>query len=298
MKKVGFIGLGIMGGPMARNLLKGGVDLTVCDLNEALVADFVSAGAKRGTAAEIGASCDIVFTILPNGGIVQDTLFGENGVTASIKAGTIVCDCSSVTPQDSQLCYEKLKALNVGFVDAPVSGGEPKAIDGTLAFMAGGDQEHFDVLKPYFDLMGASALLVGGSGSGSVTKLANQIMVNLNIAAMSEAFVLAAKAGVDPWKVYKAVRGGLAGSVVLDAKLPKVVARDFAPGGTITVNHKDIKNVLATAHAIDVPRPLTSQLFEIMQAMKVADHMGDDHSGLVQYFEKLAGVEVQSDCAE
>ena len=123
MKKVGFIGLGIMGGPMARNLLKGGVDLTVCDLNEALVADFVSAGAKRGTAAEIGASCDIVFTILPNGGIVQDTLFGENGVTASIKAGTIVCDCSSVPPQDSQLCYEKLKALNVGFVDAPVSGG-------------------------------------------------------------------------------------------------------------------------------------------------------------------------------
>lgn len=298
MKKIGFIGLGIMGGPMARNLLKGGVDLTVCDLNGALVAEFVAAGAKKGTAAEIGASCEVVFTILPNGGIVQDTLFGKDGVASSIKAGAIVCDCSSVTPQDSQFCYEKLKEMGVAFVDAPVSGGEPKAIDGTLAFMAGGSQESFDVLKPYFDLMGASALLVGGSGSGSVTKLANQIMVNLNIAAMGEAFVLAAKAGVDPWKVYQAVRGGLAGSVVLDAKLPKVVSRDFKPGGTITVNHKDIKNVLATAHAIDVPLPLTSQLFEIMQAMKVAGRMGDDHSGLVQYFEKLAGVEVKSDCKE
>lgn len=295
MKKVGFIGLGIMGGPMAKNLLRGGVDLTVCDLNQAVVETFTAAGAKQGTAAEIGAECDVIFTILPNGGIVKDILFGENGVASVIRPGAVVCDCSSVTPQESQECYEKFQELGVGFVDAPVSGGEPKAIDGTLAFMAGGRQEDFDVLKPFFDHMGASAMLVGESGSGSVTKLANQVIVNLNIAAVSEAFVLAAKAGVDPWKVYQAIRGGLAGSVILDAKLPKIAARDFKPGGTITVNHKDIKNVLATAHAIDVPLPLTAQLFEIMQSLKVSGHMGDDHCGLIQYFEQLAGVTVRSD---
>ena len=294
MKKVGFIGLGIMGGPMAENLLKAGVDLTVCDLNPAIVEKFTAAGAKQGPAAEIGATCDVVFTILPNGGIVQQTLFGENGLASALRPGAVVCDCSSVTPQESQTCFEKLQAMGIGFVDAPVSGGEPKAIDGTLAFMVGGRQADFDVLRPFFDIMGASATLVGDSGSGSVTKLANQVIVNLNIAAVSEAFVLAAKAGVDPWKVYQAIRGGLAGSVILDAKLPKIAARDFKPGGTITVNHKDIKNVLATAHAIDVPLPLTAQLFEIMQSLKVSGHMGDDHCGIIQYFEQLAGVTVQS----
>ncbi len=294
MKKVGFIGLGIMGGPMAENLLNGGADLTVCDLNRAIVEKFVAAGAKQASAAEIGATCDVIFTILPNGSIVQDILFGEHGVASTIRPGTVVCDCSSVTPQESQTCFAKFKAMGVGFVDAPVSGGEPKAIDGTLAFMAGGEQADFDALKPFFDHMGASAMLVGASGSGSVTKLANQVIVNLNIAAVSEAFVLAAKAGVDPRKVYQAIRGGLAGSVILDAKLPKIVARDFKPGGTITVNHKDIKNVLATAHAIDVPLPLTAQLFEIMQSLKVSGHMGDDHCGLIQYFEQLANITVQS----
>lgn len=294
MKKVGFIGLGIMGGPMAKNLLNAGVDLTVCDLNASIVEQFAAAGAKQGTAAEIGASCDVIFTILPNGGIVQEIFFGENGVASTVRPGAVVCDCSSVTPQESQSCFGKFQKMGVGFVDAPVSGGEPKAIDGTLAFMAGGRQADFDTLKPFFDHMGASAMLVGESGSGSVTKLANQVIVNLNIAAVSEAFVLASKAGVDPWKVYQAIRGGLAGSVILDAKLPKIVDRDFKPGGTITVNHKDIKNVLATAHAIDVPLPLTAQLFEIMQSLKVSGHMDDDHCGLIQYFERLADVTVQS----
>ncbi|MEG0509612.1 MAG: NAD-binding protein, partial [Eubacterium sp.] len=210
-----------------------------------------------------------------------------------IQAGSIVIDMSSVTPTESNECADKLEAMNVGFLDAPVSGGEPKAIDGTLAFMVGGKQSVFDKIMPYFDKMGASALLVGGTGSGSVTKLANQIIVNLNIAAVSEALVLATKAGADPELVYQAIRGGLAGSTVLDAKAPLMIERNFVPGGKISINLKDIKNVMSTAHDLDVPLPMSSQLLEIMQALKVDGHVNDDHGGIVQYFEKLAGIEVK-----
>lgn len=297
MSKVGFIGLGIMGRPMAVNLVKAGEDLMVSDLNESVVQELCAMGASTGSYQEIARTCDLILTILPTGAIVREVLFGENGVASALTAGKVVCDLSSVTPGESQTCYERLKEMGVGFVDAPVSGGEPGAIAGTLAIMCGGDQADFDRLKPVFDTLGSSALLIGPSGAGSVTKLANQIMVNLNIAAVSEALVLASKSGVDPMKVYHAVRGGLAGSAVLDAKAPMMCARNFKPGGTIRVNHKDIKNVLATAHEIDVPLPLTAQLFEIQQALKVSGHMDDDHSGYVQYFEQLAGVTVHSDDA-
>lgn len=295
MKKLGFIGLGIMGKPMSLNLLKAGVDLMVCDVNQAAVEEVVKAGAKAGTYAQIGQECDVVITMLPNGNIVQDVLFGENGVASTLTAGKVVCDMSSVTADQSKTCYAKLKELGVGFVDAPVSGGEPGAVNATLAIMCGGDQADFDAMMPYFEILGSSALLIGGSGSGSVTKLANQIIVNLNIAAVSEALVLATKCGADPMLVYKAIRGGLAGSSVLDAKAPMMCARNFVPGGKISINHKDIKNVLDTAHAVDVPLPLTAQLFEIQQTLKASGHMDDDHAGYVQFFEMLAGVEVKSD---
>lgn len=291
--KAGFIGLGIMGKPMAKNLIKGGCELYVNDLNKDAVAELITAGAKEGSYEVIGNECDVIFTILPNGSIVQGVLFGDNGLVKYLKKGTVVCDMSSVTPTESVTCAEKLADIGVGFIDSPVSGGEPKAIDGTLAFMAGGEEEHFDKLKPYFDIMGSSALLIGKSGSGSVTKLTNQVIVNMTIAAVSEAFVLCTKAGADPEKVYQAIRGGLAGSVILDAKIPMIIERNFKPGGKISINHKDIKNVMATAHAIDVPMPLTSQLFEIMQNLKITGHFDDDHCGIVQYFEKLAGVEVK-----
>lgn len=290
---LGFIGLGIMGKPMAKNLLKAGCELLVYDINQAVVDEVKACGAKAGSLSQIGEQCGIIFTILPNGSIVKEVLFGEDGVSRNLKAGSIVCDMSSVTPTESQFCAAELKKLGAGFVDAPVSGGEPGAVNGTLAFMAGGKQADFDLLKPYFDIMGSSALLIGDNGSGSVTKLANQVIVNMTIASVSEAFVLAVKAGADPEKVFNAIKGGLAGSAVLNAKIPMILNRNFKPGGKISINHKDIKNVLATAHDVDVPMPLTSQLFEIMQALKVGGHMEDDHGGIVQYFEQLAGVEVK-----
>ncbi len=291
--KVGFIGLGIMGKPMAKNMIKAGVELMVTDLNAQAVADIVALGACEGSYRQIGEECEIVFLIVPSGDISKSILFGEDGVASSMKAGSIVCDMSSVTPVESKECYDRLKELGIGFVDAPMSGGEPGAVAGTLAIMAGGDEADFERLKPYFEILGSSALLIGGSGSGSVTKLANQIIVNNTIAVVSEAFVLAAKAGADPVKVYEAIRGGLAGSAVLDAKIPMIVERNFKPGGPIRINHKDIKNVVNTAHSIDVPIPYTAQLYEILQTLKIHGHMNDDHGGIVQYFEKLADVEVK-----
>ena len=291
--KVGFIGLGIMGRPMAKNLLKGGVDLLVADLNKDAVAEIVAEGGAEATYAEIGAQCGVIFICVPNGAISQSILFDEGGVASAVKPGTVICDMSSVTATDSRTCYERLKPLGVGFLDAPMSGGEPGAIAGTLAIMCGGDEKDFETMQPYFDILGSSALLIGPSGSGSTAKLANQMIVNNTIAVVSEAFVFAAKAGADPEKVYQAIRGGLAGSAVLDAKIPMILDRNFKPGGPIYINHKDIKNVVASAHAIDAPIPYTAQLYEILQTLKIHGHMKDDHGGIVQYFEALADCKVE-----
>lgn len=295
--KLGFIGLGIMGRPMAKNLLKAkdnsSSELLVSDLNQEAVEDLVKSGAKKASYSEIGAECEIIITMVPNGKIVQEILFAPEGVTSNIKKGTLVCDMSSVTPVESKFCYEKLKELGVGFIDAPVSGGEPGAVNATLAIMCGGDEKDFEKMKPFFDILGSSALLIGPSGSGSTAKLANQMIVNNTIAVVSEAFVFATKAGADPEKVYHAIRGGLAGSAVLDAKIPMIIERNFKPGGPIRINHKDIKNCVESAHAIDSPIPYTAQLYEILQTLKIHGHMNDDHGGIVQYFEKLADVEVK-----
>ncbi len=290
---IGFIGLGIMGKPMVKNLLKAGAPVRVNDLARSAVDEVAALGAIPSTPAEIGATCDVVFTILPNGAIVQNVLFGENGVASTLRQGALVVDMSSVTPGESRACAERLAAQDVSFLDAPVSGGEPGAINGTLSFMVGGDEETFQRAEPYFDIMGSSYTLIGGVGSGSITKLANQIIVNLGIAAVSEAFVLAAKAGANPEKVYQAIRGGLAGSAVLDAKAPMMYSRNFAPGGKISINHKDIKNVMNAAHTMNVPLPLTAQLYEIMQSLMLHGLADNDHSAIVRYFEELAMVKVE-----
>ena len=294
MERIGFIGLGIMGAPMASNLCNAGYPPAVYDLNPTAVQRLTAQGSRELPPSAMGAECDVLFTILPNGSVVDSVLFGPDGAAADLRPGSLVVDMSSVTPEESRSFSTRLKDRGVGFLDAPVSGGEPKAIDGTLAFMVGGSQDDFQRAWPYFQAMGASALLVGPCGCGSTAKLANQIIVNLTIAAVSEALVLATKAGADPEKVYQAIRGGLAGSTVLDVKAPMMLARNFVPGGKISINLKDIKNVMSSAHAMDVPLPLTAQLLEIMQSLKVGGHLDDDHAGIVQYFERLAGVEVRA----
>jgi 2-hydroxy-3-oxopropionate reductase len=294
MKNIGFIGLGIMGRPMALNLLKAGFQVSVYDINQQAVATLVDAGAI-GTSSpmEVAQQSDIVMTIVPNATHVWDVLTGEKGILKGAAAGTIIIDMSSISPVESKKLAEAAAKNECIMFDAPVSGGEPGAINATLAFMLGGPEEHLSQIEKVLLAMGKSVTLVGSNGSGSVAKLANQIMVNLNIAAMSEALVLAQKAGVDPAKVYQAVRGGLAGSAVLDAKAPMVVKRNFKAGGRLDINLKDITNVMDTAHTIGVPLPLTGQLLEIMHALKVDGHMGDDHGGIIQFYEKLAGVEVK-----
>lgn len=294
-KKIGFIGLGIMGKPMSKNLIKAGYSLVVYDINSAAVEEVAKCGAEKGTSPkDVAEKCDIVITMLPNSPHVKQVVLGENGILEGARPGMILIDSSSIAPLVSKELAEKVKEKGVLMLDAPVSGGEPKAIDGTLSFMVGGDKEVFEKVEDILKTMGSSAVLVGEIGSGNVTKLANQIIVALNIAAMSEAFVLATKAGVDPEKVYKAIRGGLAGSTVLDAKVPMVLARNFNPGFRIDLHIKDLMNALDTGHGVGVPLPLTSEVMEILQALKADNKEKQDHSGIIQFYEKLAGIEVKS----
>ncbi len=293
-KNIGFIGLGIMGRPMARNLMKAGYKLTVFDIDRDAVKEFANAGAEEGLSPKDTASkAEVIITMLPNSPHVREVILGENGVLEGAKPGSILVDMSSIAPMVSVEVAGKARERGVEMLDAPVSGGEPKAIDGTLAIMAGGPQEVFEEVRDMLLVMGATAVRVGDIGSGNVTKLANQIIVALNIAAMSEAMVLAAKAGVDPEKVFEAIRGGLAGSTVLNAKVPLVLDGNFKPGFRIGLHIKDLMNAMDTAHELGVPIPLTGQVLEIMQALKTDGKAGDDHGGVIQFYEKLSGVVVR-----
>ncbi len=292
--KIGFVGLGIMGKPMAKNLRAAGYELVVHDIVAGPVDELVAAGAtKAGSPREVAEQTDCVITMLPNSPEVEQVILGENGVLEGVRDGSIVVDMSSIAPLVSQRVGEKLKAKGAEFLDAPVSGGEPKAVDGTLAIMVGGDEAIFEKVEPILLKMGASAVLCGDIGSGNVTKLANQIVVALNISAVSEAMVLATKAGVDPEKVFNAIKGGLAGSTVMNAKMPMILDRNFNPGFRIELHIKDLQNALDTAHELGVPVPLTGEVMEFMQALKVQGKEKNDHGGLVQFFEGLADVEVR-----
>ncbi len=293
---IGFIGLGIMGKPMAKNLLAAGYPLVVHDRVEAPVKELVAAGAREGRSPkDVAAQVDMLITMLPNSPDVKDVVLGENGVLAGAREGLILVDMSSIAPLVSRELAEAAARQGVTMLDAPVSGGEPKAIEGTLAVMVGGPPEAFDAVKDILGVMGASVVRVGEAGSGNTAKLANQIIVALNIAAMSEAMVLAQKAGVEPEKVYQAIRGGLAGSTVLDAKMPLVLAGNFKPGFRIELHIKDLMNALDTAHAVGAPAMLTAAVCEAMQLLRAGGHGADDHGGLIQFFEKLAGVEVRKE---
>ena len=294
--KIGFIGLGIMGRPMAKNLLKAGYSLVVYD-KFAPSGDLVALGAATATSnKDVAAQSDVIITMLPNSPHVREAVLGgsgDSGVLDGAKPGTILVDMSSIAPAASQEICTAAKAKGVVMLDAPVSGGEPKAIDGTLAIMVGGDEAAFATVKPILEKMGSSVVRVGDIGAGNVTKLANQIVVALNIAAVSEAFVLATKAGVNPQAVFDAIKGGLAGSTVMNAKVPMILDGNFKPGFRIELHIKDLQNALDTAHDLHVPVPLTAGIMEIMQALKIDEMGACDHSAVVRHYEKLAKVEVR-----
>lgn len=294
MNTIGFIGLGIMGKPMAKNLLKAGYQLVVYDLNATAIKELVNSGASEGKSpADVASQCEIIITMLPNSPDVREVALGENGIIHGAKSGSVFIDMSSIAPLVSKEISEKLLRNGVVMLDAPVSGGEPKAIEGTLAIMAGGDEMTFNKVKDILGTMGSSVKLVGEIGSGNITKLANQIIVALNIAALGEAMVLATKAGVDPEKVYQAIRGGLAGSTAMDAKMPMILNGNFKPGFRIELHIKDLTNALDTARELGVPVSLTNQVLEIMKTLQHSGKGKDDHCGIIQYYEGQAEVEVR-----
>ena len=292
--KIGFIGLGIMGKPMSKNLLKAGYELLVYDVNEASMKELASQGASIASSPqEVAENCKLILTMLPNSPHVRTVIAGDKGVLAGITPGSMVVDMSSIAPGVSKELCALLEAKGADMLDAPVSGGEPKAIDGTLSFMVGGKEDIFEKCKDILGKMGASVILCGSIGAGNTTKLANQIIVALNIAAMSEAFVLGKKAGVNPEAIYNAIRGGLAGSTVLDAKAPMVLEGNFKPGFRIELHIKDLANALETAKEVGVPLPLTSQIMEILQALKVDGKEMNDHCGIIEFYEKLAHIQAR-----
>ena len=294
MKKIGFIGLGIMGKPMARNLLKAGYQLIVYDIIGDAINELVKDGAIEGkSSGDVASQCELIITMLPNSPEVKQVVLGENGIFDGVKKGSVFIDMSSIAPLISRELAEKLHQKDVVMLDAPVSGGEPKAIEGTLAIMVGGPEDTFNDVKDILEVMGSSVKLVGDVGSGNITKLANQIIVALNIAAIGEAMVLATKAGVDPEKVYQAIRGGLAGSTALDAKMPLILDGNFKPGFRIELHIKDLMNALDTAKELNAPEILTNKVLEIMEALKADGKAKDDHGGIIQYYEKLAKVNVR-----
>ena len=292
--KIGFIGLGIMGKPMSKNLVKAGHELVVCDFNKDAVAELVEMGAKQAAnGAEVAKECDVVITMLPNSPHVRSVALGENGIADGAHEGSVLIDMSSIDPTESKKIGEELAKKGIEMLDAPVSGGEPKAIDGTLSVMVGGKKDLFDKYYDMLMVMAGSVVYVGELGSGNVAKLANQIDVAVNIAAVGEALAFAKKAGTDPELVYQAIRGGLAGSTVMDAKAPMMLSRNFKPGFRIELHIKDLNNALNAAHAISAPVPLTGQLMEMMQALKADGYEKEDHSSLVKFYEKIGNVTVE-----
>ena len=291
--RIGFIGLGIMGRPMAKNLIKAGHELVVCDFNKEAVADLVSLGAEKAeNGAEVASKCDQVITMVPNSPQVRAVVLGEGGIIEKAKAGFTLIDKSSIDPVESRKIGAELEKKGCQMLDAPVSGGEPKAIDGTLSVMVGGKEEVFEKYLPVLKAMAGSVTRVGELGAGNTAKLANQIVVACNIAAVAEALTFAKKMDTDPELVYKAIRGGLAGSTVMDAKAPMMLEDNFKPGFRIELHIKDLTNALNAAHAVASPVPLTGEVMEMFQSLKAYGCEKDDHSALAKYYAKVSGTSI------
>ncbi|MGA2907102.1 MAG: 2-hydroxy-3-oxopropionate reductase [Terracidiphilus sp.] len=294
METVGFVGLGIMGRPMLRNLLKAGHTVVAYGRTPSKLDSAVADGAQRGSSnADVGARSEIVITMLPDGPEVEEVVLGASGILTGAKLGCLIIDMSSISPLVSQKIAAACAAKGVDFMDAPVSGGEPKAVDGTLAIMAGGKPEVFAKAEPILKCLGSSVTLTGPVGAGNTTKLANQIMVACNIAAMGEALTLATRCGLNPEVVVNAVKAGLAGSAVLNAKGPMLIARNFKPGFRISLHQKDLRNALQTAEANHVFLPLTAEVQQMLSSL-IANGKGDlDHSAIATFVETASHVEVK-----
>ena len=293
MAKLGFVGLGIMGRPMLKNLIKAGHSVVAYTRNPGVLDACVTEGAERGASnQDVGSRADVIFTMLPDGPEVEEVVLGDGGILDGAKKGSTIVDMSSINPLIARKIGHVCAEMGVEFLDAPVSGGEPKAIDGTLAIMVGGSEAGFAKVEPLLKCMGSTVTLTGPLGAGNITKLANQIMVACNIAAMGEALALATRCGLDPEIVMNAVKGGLAGSAVLNAKGPMLIARNFKPGFRVKLHQKDLRNALQTAEATNVALPLTAAVQQMISALMAGGKGELDHSAIATVVEQLSQVEV------
>jgi len=294
-QKIGFIGLGTMGKPMARNLRKAGYAPTVYNRSRPAMEELKREGATLGSSAkDVAAASEVVITMLPNSPDVEAVVLGANGVLEGAQPGTTVIDMSTISPLVSQTIYEEAKKKKVNTLDAPVSGGEKGAIEGTLSIMVGGDREVFEAVLPILQAMGKTITYMGAAGAGGFTKLANQVIVALNLTAIGEALTLGGKAGLDPERLIQALGGGMAGSRCLEMKGPQIIKGNFQPGFTIDLHHKDLGLIMEAARALQVPLPTTAVVQELFSALRVKGRGAWDHSAVITILEELAGVQVRT----
>ena len=292
MADIGFIGLGIMGKPMVRNLMKAGNSVTVYDIMGTAVEEMATEGAiPASSSSEVASKNPLIITMVPDSADSEAAILGANGVLEGAASGSVVIDMSSIAPASSQKIAAGCEAQGIDFLDAPVSGGEPGAISGTLAIMVGGKKDVYDKYAGVFAPMG-SATFCGDYGAGNTTKLANQIMVAINIAAVGEALVLARKAGLDPNVVFEAVKGGLAGSNVLNAKGPMMIEGNFNPGFRIRLHQKDLNNALQTARELSVPLPFTALAQQVIGSLMNEGKGDADHSAIANFIEDMAQTKI------
>ena len=292
MADIGFIGLGIMGKPMVRNLMAAGNTVTVYDIVGTAIEEMATEGAiPASSSSEVASKNPLIITMVPDSADAEAAILGANGVLEGASSGSIVIDMSSIAPASSQKIAAGCEGQGVDFLDAPVSGGEPGAIAGTLAIMVGGKKDVFDKYVDVFAPMGNSTYC-GDYGAGNTTKLANQIIVAINIAAVSEALVLAKKAGLDPNVVFDAIKGGLAGSTVLNAKAPMMIEGNFNPGFRVRLHQKDLNNALQTARELSVPLPFTALAQQIIGSLMNEGKGDADHSAIANFIEDMAGTKI------
>jgi len=291
--EIGFVGLGIMGKPMVRNLMKADYSVTVYDIVSESVEEMVTDGAKAASsAAEVAQIASTVITMVPDSPQSEAAILGPNGVLEGTSSGSTVIDMSSIAPASSQKIAKACENADVNFLDAPVSGGETGAIEGTLAVMVGGKKEVFDANFDMLSTMSGSIVLCGDYGAGNTTKLANQIIVAGNIAALGEALVLAKKSGIDPQVVFDAIKGGLAGSTVMNTKGPMMISGNFDPGFRIVLHQKDLHNALLTGKDVGAPLLFTSLAQQILGSL-INDGKGNsDHSAIANFMEDMAGIKI------